>query len=196
MTETTDIEPAAGPTDDESLSTDTVYRVLSDKRRRYALHYLKQRKEPVSVRELAEQVAAWENDKAVDELTSQERKRVYIALYQSHLPTLHKEGVVAYDADRGRVELSAAMRNREIFLEVVPRGSVPWSRYYIGLSLVDAVLLVLAWLEVYPFNLLPNLWWGAVIILTFAASALFQIYSTRNMRFGDEGPPPELKSLR
>ena len=190
----TDPEPAEEKTGTEaSLSSDVVYSLLADKRRRYTLHYLKQRREPVAVRDVAEQVAAWENEKDIDEITSQERKRVYIALYQSHLPTLKKEGVVEYDADRGVVNLSESMADREIYLEVVPAGNVPWSQFYIGLVVADAVVLSLAWLDVYPFDQVPDIGWAAVILVTFAAAAFAQTYQFHRMRFGDDGPPPELR---
>lgn len=178
---------------DEDVSSDVLYSLLADKRRRYTLHFLKQRRESVAVRDVAEQVAAWENGKSVEDLTSQERKRVYIALYQSHLPTLDKEGVVEYDADRGVVNLSPSMADREIYLEVVPKGNVPWSLYYVGLVVADSVILALAWLDVYPFDLLPDIGWAAVILTTFAASAFLQTYQSHRMRFGDEGPPPDLE---
>lgn len=174
------------------LSSDAIYDALADKRRRYALHYLKQRDEPVSVRELSEQVAAWENDKAVAELTSQERKRVYIALYQSHLDTLDDEGLVEYDDANGTVHLSDAFAGADLYLEIVPRASVSWSRYYLGLALANALVLGLAWQAVPPFDRLSGPVWGLVVLVTFAASAFVQIYASRRMRFGDDGPPPEI----
>ena len=182
-----DAPPAGG------ITSDVVYSLLADKRRRYTVHYLKQRGGSVSVGELAEQVAAWEYGKPIDEITSQERKRVYIALYQSHLPTLHKEGVVEYDDDRRVVELSPSMAGHEVYLEVVPKGSLPWSLFYVGLALANAVVLVLAWLDVSPFDSVPDIGWAAVILVTFAASAVVQTYQARRMRFGDEGPPPEIE---
>lgn len=191
-----DGEPTDGAASPPSLPTELVYRMLSDPRRRYAIHYLKQSREPVPVRELAEQVAAWENDKPVEALTSRERKRVYISLYQSHLPTLDEEGVVEYDADRKMVELSQAARGLDIYLEVVPKGNVPWSLYYVGLAAVDGLLLLLAALEVAPFDAVPDLAWGAIVLVTFAASAFVQTYQSRRMRFGDPGPPPELRPER
>ncbi|MFA1610202.1 DUF7344 domain-containing protein [Halobellus rubicundus] len=174
-------------------SSDLAYSVLADKRRRYAVHYLKQRNEPVPLSELAEQVAAWENDKPVDELTSKERKRVYIAMYQSHLKTLAKEGIVDYDADRGVVSISEAFADLDVYLEVVSGGTIPWSLYYVGLSIVNAVLLLVAWLELWPFATVPDLAWGGVVLVSFAISAFVQTYQTRRMRFGDEVPPPELR---
>lgn len=194
----TDATAESQPHETESvesiLSSDVTYRVLSDTRRRYVFHFLKQHREPVSVRELAEQVAAWENDKAKSELTSQERKRVYISLYQSHLPTLDKEGVVGYDSDRGIVQLSDATADLEIYIEVVPKGNVPWSLYYLGLTVGDALLLALAYFEVPPFDAVPHLALGVLVLVTFGISAFVQTYYARQMKFGDPGPPPELNS--
>jgi len=184
----TAVDPASTPT----LPSDAIYDALADKRRRYALHYLKQRSEPVTVRELSEQVAAWENEKPTGELASQERKRVYIALYQSHLSTLHGEGLVDYDEDAGTVTLTDAFAGSDLYLEVVPQESVPWSLFYLGLAAANAVVIGLAWGEVAPFDVLPGLGWAVVVLVTFGVSAFVQTYSNRRMRFGDDGPPPEL----
>lgn len=186
-----ELEGAEEATDE--ISSDVVYGLLADKRRRYTIHHMKQVEGPVSVGDLAEQVAAWENGKTIDEITSKERKRVYISLYQSHLPTLDKEGVVDYDEDRRVVRLSPSMVGREIYLEVVPKGSLPWSLFNVGLVLANSVVLLLAWLDVYPFDLLADIAWAALILVAFAASAVVQAYQSRRMRFGDEGPPPELR---
>lgn len=176
-------------------SSERIYGLLADRRRRYALHYLMQRGEPVALRELAEQVAAWENDKPIEALGSQERKRVYIALYQSHLPSMDREGIVSYDSDRGEVALAPEFADVDIYLEAVPRNDVPWSVYYLGLTIANALLLGLAYLQVAPFDLLPDLAWGAVVLVTFGGSALAQTWLGRRMRFGDDGPPPELVRL-
>lgn len=177
-----------------SPDEEALYGALAHKRRRYTLHYLKQRGGPVSVRDLAEQVAAWENDKPISRLDSQERKRVYIALYQSHLSTMDDEGLVEYDEDAGTVKLSGPMESRDLYLEVVPEESVPWSMYYAGLTLANALLLVLAWQDVAPFDTVPELAWGGVVLVTFGISAFVQLYRSRDMRIGDEGAPPELRS--
>lgn len=178
---------------DASPSETALYNALSQKRCRYTLHYLKQRTEPVSVQELAEQVAAWENLKTVQELTSQERKRVYIALYQSHLSTMDEEGLVDYDEDNGMVELSDSMGDIDLYLEIVPAESVPWSFYYAGLAIANGLVLALAWFEVRPFTMIPDLAWGAVVLITFGVSAFVQFSHDRQMQIGDSGPPPELR---
>ncbi|SIR98247.1 hypothetical protein SAMN05421858_4963 [Haladaptatus litoreus] len=85
------------------LSKDTIYHLLQVQRRRYALRYLQETTDPVRMRDLAEQVAAWEYKTTVDQLVSKERQRTYVSLYQSHLPKLDKEGVIEYNQARGLV---------------------------------------------------------------------------------------------
>jgi hypothetical protein len=183
-------------TDEEevSLSEDDIYDQLANRRRRYALHYLKQTGEPVDVRDLAEQVAAWENETTVADLGSQERKRVYIALYQSHLTTMDEAGIVDYDDDAGTVELTSAIANTNVYMEVVPEEDIPWDLYYLGLSAANAALLALAWLEVQPFTQVPDLGWGVLVLVLFTVSAFVQLFYRRRMQLGDEGPPPDLAS--
>ena len=50
----------------------------------------------MSVGELAEAIAAIEADKKIPEVSSEERKNVYIALTQLHLETLEENGAVTY----------------------------------------------------------------------------------------------------
>ncbi|MFH5801595.1 hypothetical protein [Haladaptatus sp. CMAA 1911] len=85
------------------LSKDTIYHLLQVQRRRFALRYLQGTTEPVVMRDLAEQVAAWEYGTTIENLQSKERQRTYISLYQSHLPKLDKEGVIEYDQAQGLV---------------------------------------------------------------------------------------------
>jgi hypothetical protein len=55
--------------------------------------------------DLAEHIASIENDKPVASLSSSERKRVYICLYQSHLPKMADANVIDYNQARGTIEL-------------------------------------------------------------------------------------------
>lgn len=174
--------------------TDSLYAALADKRRRYTLHYLKQRGEPVTVRELSEQVAAWENDKDIAEISSKERKRVYVALYQSHLDTLDKEGLVNYSEADGTVELTPHFAGTDIYLEVVPEGSIHWGTYYLGLVAANAILLTLVYFETYPFTFLPLAAWMVLMLASFFISAVVQHVSGRQMKFGDDGPPPDVEA--
>ena len=81
----------------DALPYDTVFELLSNERRRFTLRYL-DRNGPTSLGELAEELAAYENDKPRPRITSRERKRTYVGLYQCHLPKLEAAGVI--DSDR------------------------------------------------------------------------------------------------
>lgn len=88
----------------EDISKDELFHVLQNERRRRVLTYLLDNDGPFEMRAIAEQVAAWEHDTTVRQLMSDERQRVYIALYQSHLPKLDEVGLIDYEQKRGIVE--------------------------------------------------------------------------------------------
>lgn len=96
-------EPAA---ESQSLSLDERFEILKNERRRLVLQYLKGAEGTVKLNELANQITAIENDTDVKAITSEERKRVYVGLYQFHLPKMARMGVIEYDKDRGDVALT------------------------------------------------------------------------------------------
>lgn len=102
--------PSSGPRDGDGrpLTTDQIFHLLSASRRRQVLSYLRGAGGRATVGTLAEHVAAVELDLPVGQISSGQRKRIYIALYQVHLPALADSGVVAYDQERGTVELTEA----------------------------------------------------------------------------------------
>lgn len=91
---------------DGDLSLDDVFDLLRNQRRRRVLEYLRSNTDgSATLDELAEHIAAMENDVPIEQLTSSQRKRVYIGLYQCHLPKLDEHSVVEYDQDRGTIVL-------------------------------------------------------------------------------------------
>jgi hypothetical protein len=66
--------------DIETISQDALLEVLSNQRRRFTIRYLKQENGRSTVSQLTEQIASWENNKRVDQLTYQDQKRVRNAL--------------------------------------------------------------------------------------------------------------------
>jgi len=108
------------------LSKDTVFDLLSNSRRRFVLHYLERADGPVRLSTLAAEIAATENEVTVDELTSQQRKRTYVSLYQTHIPKLQDAGAVSYNAETGTVDwLPEPVRsgNTSTNKELIGRGS-------------------------------------------------------------------------
>lgn len=114
-------DTCGGVTGGESIpdvSRDLVFDALKNSRRRLVLRHLHERAEAVTVNDLVEHVAAVENDTTPAELTSDQRKRVYVGLYQSHLPRLDDMEFVEFDQSDGAVELGPAGPVLETYLYV------------------------------------------------------------------------------
>jgi hypothetical protein len=89
----------------DSLPKDVVFGLLSAKRRRDVLTYLDESEGESTLGDLAEHIAAMENGIEPRQLSSKQRKRVYVALYQAHLPKMDDADVIDYDQARGSIEL-------------------------------------------------------------------------------------------
>ena len=136
------------------LETDDIYHILQTSRRRHVLRYLRTADEPVALRDLAERIAAWEHETTVENLNSSQRQRVYISLYQSHLPKLDTRGIIEYDKDRGIVESTPLAAQFDPYLSgLEAAGPDPWPYRYagtvgccgLGLAAVAAGYLPIAW---------------------------------------------------
>ena len=178
--------------DRESLSKGEVFEVLRNQRRRYVLQYLKQDGEPVSLGDLAQQVAAWEYETTLDEVTSEQRKRVYTTLQQTHLPKMDEVGILQFDSDEGLIEPTDQTAHISVYLEIVPGHEFAWRELYLSLGAISCALVAALWGGVYPLTLLPDLAWAAIIAVTFTITASVHLYHERNMRLGHGDQPPEL----
>ncbi|MGZ0745696.1 DUF7344 domain-containing protein [Haloparvum sp. AD34] len=87
----------------DHLSEETKFDLLSNRRRRLVIRYLNEVESATTLDDLAASVAAAENDTSTAALSSDQRKRVYVSLYQAHLPKLADVGVVEYDRESGTV---------------------------------------------------------------------------------------------
>jgi hypothetical protein len=168
-------EPSDPPADASRLSKDVIFEVLKNRRRRDVLEYLQAAEGTVTLSELAERIAAWENDVPVSALNSTQRKRVYVALYQTHLPKMDDVGVIDYDSDRGTVELSENADLLRMYLTDDFQPEDSWYQRYMVLSLVGGGLLFASQL-----GQVSALVSGAV--LTLALVAVFLLVSVFHMR--------------
>lgn len=100
-------DPSPEDVEPSGLSLDVVFGLLSVERRRRTLEDLRQAGGETTLSDLATRIAGLENDVPARRVTSDQRKRVYIALYQSHLPKLDDADVIEYDEARGTIELGA-----------------------------------------------------------------------------------------
>jgi hypothetical protein len=169
------------------LNADQIYHLLQNERRRYVLRYLHEAEGKVLMRDIAEQVAAWENNSTIQAITSDERQRVYIPLYQSHLPKLDEKGIIEYDQSRGTIR---KMNAADVLYEQLEPGTCDddveeednytptrWERYYLGASGLGATLLAVSALGISPFALLPHGSVGIAILGMFCTLTLRQRFA-------------------
>lgn len=101
---------------EETLSKDTIFEILKNQRRRDAIEYLKQNDGEAKLGDMAEFIAAKENGIDIATLSSSQRKRVYIGLYQCHLPKMASSGVIDFEKNRGDIELKPMAEQLEPYL--------------------------------------------------------------------------------
>lgn len=177
----------SGPTDEE------VFKVLSNSRRRYMFHFLRQREYPVSKREVSRQVAAWENGVPVEEVTPDMRKRVYIALHQTHIPQMREKGILKADPKDNDLQLTNEAKELQVYVDVVEDKGISWSEFYLGQSVIGCVVVMLTALEIGPFTFVPTLVWAAIIVGAITVASLVHVLEARRSQLGGDGPPPEIR---
>lgn len=183
---------AAGPEPParEHLTKDQIFHLLQNERRRLALTYLQGVEGEVKMRDIAEQVAAWEHDTTVEALDSDQRQRVYIPLYQNHLPKLDEEGVIEYDQSRGVVRRTPVAAELEPYLfdddasSPAPDGVGPadrddrWPRYYLATSLFSTALIAGVALDIPLLAGVSAIAIGLLVVLAFSTLTVAHFLQT------------------
>lgn len=135
---------------EDGLTQAELFDVFSNARRRRAVGYLQAQNGACDLAPLVERVAAWENDVDLDEVTRAQRRRVYISLYQTHLPMLEEHGIVDWDPDGHRIELLPSERTFEPYLDRSVGPDRPWHAAYASIAVVAAVAFAVAAVPVGP----------------------------------------------
>lgn len=175
---------------ESELSPDDIFKILSNRRRRHVLYYLRHIDGTVTIRDLSEQLAAWENGTTTAEVVPSERKRLYTALHQTHLPRMDTLGVVTYDRNRGTVGMTDSVREFDAYLDAMSSGERAWAPVYLAVSCTLGLLAVagvaglppLAWLGGYGYALVT-----AAVVAGLAAAETVQRY--RRPVAGPDRPP-------
>jgi len=167
---------------DLSLSEEAVFDMLGNSRRRRVVDVVEQANGAVGLGELAERIAARENDVSVDQVTARERKRVYTTLQQTHLPKMERAGVLTFERDDGRVSPADEFTECSFYLELVSSNAIGWNAYYLRLSALGMGVALAVWFGLPPLTALPALAWAAMFVALFGLSALARLYSDRRRR--------------
>ena len=134
------------------LTQAELFDVFSNARRRRTVQYLKRQGGSCDLAPLVQQVAAWENETDPNEVTRTQRRRVYISLYQTHLPMLEDHGIVDWDPDGHKIELLPSEERFEPYLDRQLENQRAWHRLYAGATGLGVVATVLSWLAVCPLT--------------------------------------------
>lgn len=143
---------------ESQLSDDDMFEVLSNYRRRQVLEYLRDGDGTATVSDLAEAIAATENDTPIHQLSSYDRKRVYISLYQNHLPMMDDANVINYEEGRKRVQLLETVTKLKPYLE--PPTEPVDRRVPIAGALAVAMIVLLGSLQIGMLSALPRATWA------------------------------------
>lgn len=93
----------------ETFLRDDVFDALASARRRYILSVL-QDHEMLALADIADEIATWEHDAPLPEITPETVKDIYVSLHHRHLPKLVDSGLVIYDDETELVGLADAGR--------------------------------------------------------------------------------------
>lgn len=92
---------------EQAVDTNTLFSILSSERRRYALYCLQQYRNPMTLADLADEVARLETgEETVAAIPAEDVKTVYMMLYHTHIPKLADANIVDYDQDTDTVRLN------------------------------------------------------------------------------------------
>ncbi|RQG89170.1 hypothetical protein EA462_12445 [Natrarchaeobius halalkaliphilus] len=139
--------------------------------------------------DVAEQVAAWEYGKPIDEITSTERKRVYTSIQQHHLSKLEDAGLL--EVANGNIRITDKAENLDVYLEIVPEKNIPWATYYLGLAAIGAFSVGIAHVGWLPDAVSVSVV-AALFASVLAVSAAIHSIESRQMTFSAADVPPEV----
>lgn len=164
---------------DEDLTPDDIFEILSNSRRRHLIHTLHQRGGEAALSELADRIAAAEHDIPLSEISTDQRRRVYISLYQTHLPKLEEYGIVDYDEDDKTVRLADRVDRVDHYLYIDERSSRRWWVYYASLSAAGLIVVAGTWVDLYPVSLVSTALIAQVVAVAFVVLAAVHYLATR-----------------
>lgn len=106
---------------------DDVFELLTRERRRFVLYYLRERDGPVSVKELATTIEAWEDGSEPPALPDDRYRDILLTLKHEHLPKAAEVEFVQYDPEENVIELSGSPAEFEVVLSVAEAIEQPRS---------------------------------------------------------------------
>ncbi|RDI73017.1 hypothetical protein DWB78_04965 [Halopelagius longus] len=96
-----------------------MFDVLTDQRRRFAIRCLIEYDTPMTLADLADEVAVREEERPLSEIPAEDVMQVYLSLYHAHIPKLVDVGVADYSQEQDLVYFEESQRIERI-LDALP----------------------------------------------------------------------------
>ncbi|MFC4357821.1 hypothetical protein ACFO0N_07655 [Halobium salinum] len=156
------------------VSRADLFDSLCNVRRLHILDYLSERGPKAELGTLVEHVAAAEYEKEASAVSRSERRRVYVSLYQTHLPKLEEQGLVEWDRDDNEITLVARGSVDAVLDTDEPAAATPWHRYYLALAVASGLLFALVLGGVRPFSTVAPQHYALVFVFAFLVLSVTQ----------------------
>ena len=143
------------------------FHILQNSRRRLLIKVLDEMGGEGCLREVVRRLAKREH---VSGATRNLVKSIHVSMLQTHIPKMENAGLIKYDRVTDTVHLLELPAEFRYHLEVVEKHDVPWSVYYLTLSLLGVAL-----------SLVLGNFLAVVLSLCFLAAALVHAYQTRGL---------------
>lgn len=172
---------------DEDRSARQLYDIFRNVRRRYVLYYAKQVRGPISVNELVEKIASWEDPLDSEGCSRERRRSIYNSLQQTHLPKLEDVGLIEYNRNKKRVTLTAHAERVEFY---PASNTAVWGTRYRLLCIFATVVVCIDILSLLPFMSFQNPVWFRGFYLLFILLTVKRSYGhyRKKSRFRKNGP--------
>ena len=172
-------------------SRERLLEAVSNRRRRYLIHYLQRRSAgPVDLADASRQVAAWERGTELDSISYTDRKNVHTSLYQFHAPKLAEIGLIKYDKRGSTVELTPYGENLRLQLDATPAERRLSRVVVVPVGLAIAAVFA-STLDVPYLQAIPDTAWTLFVSVLFVGSILVQIWRNRQPDAIVTQHPPE-----
>jgi hypothetical protein len=159
------------------LTEADIHDLLRNDRRRNVIEHLRSRADGVTLRDISETIAELETGESPPPRNV--RDSVYNSLHQTHLPKLHRTGVVVYDDDRKTVELDERVDRVSVYMEVLGPYGVSWAQYYRALALVALTLVVALASDLPVATSFDVRLVASAFLLLISVSTAYQLWSKR-----------------
>lgn len=159
-----------GETTREAREVTTLFELLSNPRRRTILQAFHEHGDDIEdIHELVDLVAAAEANTPIEQPTDKQKKRIYISLYQTHMPKLADAGVIHYDPDTGTVDPTPRMAQFATYMGWSDYSRIRKPVAYLVLAVLCGLFFTGSVLNVGVLGSLPELVTGIIIIAAFLA---------------------------